>query len=151
MLMLMTSLYFDKQLENADDTTIRISHLRRTTGSANACKLTYNPHDPSVAYWTTRNNTNAFKWPDSKALKDDFPDTAEGQKVVLALLPNFIPYGFGAVPQEGPIKEMGDVFAQMDNGPDQGVDLKPIHDAVLVLVKNGKSRKISSRREQISM
>ena len=90
-----------------------------------------------MAYWTTRNNTNAFKWPDSKALKDDFPDTAEGQKVVLALLPNFIPYGFGAVPQEGPIKEMGDVFAQMDNGPDQGVDLKPIHDAVLLLVKNG--------------
>ena len=97
--------------------------------------MTYDPHDPSVAYWTTRNNTNAFKWPDSKALKDDFPDTAEGQKVVLALLPNFIPYGFGAVPQEGPIEEMGDVFAQMDNGPDQGVDLKPIHDAVLVLVK----------------
>ena len=32
---------------------------------------------------------------------------------------------------------MGDSFAQMDNGTDQGVDLQPIHDAVLLLAKNG--------------
>ena len=84
---------------------------------AKACKLTYDPHDLSVAYsltrstTTTRSTATEFKWPDSKAFKDYFPDLAAGQKVVLALLSNVIPYGLGAVPKEGPIEDMGDAFA----------------------------------------
>ena len=110
--------------------------------SAEACKLMYGPHNLSWAYSSTSTATRSgsittgFNCPDGKTCNDCFPDLAAGQKVVLTSLPSVIPYGFGAVPREGPIDNMGDAFAHMDNGPDQGVDLKPIHDAVLLLAKN---------------
>ena len=60
-----------------------------------------------------------------------------GQKMVLASLPTMITYRFGVGPKERPIVNIGGAFMQMDNGPNQGVDLQPIHDAVILLAKNG--------------
>jgi len=54
--------------------------------SAEACKLTYDPHDLSVAYsltaTTTRSTDTGFKWPGRKTCKYYFADLAAGQKII---------------------------------------------------------------------
>ena len=105
--------------------------------SAQALKLTFCPHDIDEPYMERRNGHHNFNWPDQKTIKDFFPNLDIDQKVVLASLPNVIPYGFGAAPAEGPVEDLEEAFAHMDNGPEMGVDLRPIHHAIKLLIANG--------------
>ena len=115
--------------------------------AAKALKFLFDPHDLSVDYSTTRNTTKTFKWPNGKTLEDFFPDIETGDKVVLTSMPAVMPYGFGAVPVEGSIVESADNFAAMDNSNGEGLNLKAIHDAILLLKENGGSSYHSSTDE----
>ena len=105
--------------------------------SAKALKFHFDPHNLSMEYSATRNTTKTFKWPNGKTLKDFFTDIETGDKVVLASMPAVIPYGFGAVPAEGTIVETANNFAAMDNSNGEGLNLKAIHDAILLVQENG--------------
>ena len=102
---------------------------------ANALQLSHDNHDLSQPY--ADSGKTIFKWPANKTLEDFFLNLPGDQTVVLACLPNVILFGFGTVPTKGEVANRGDEFAGMDNGPELGTNLAPIHVAILLLIANG--------------
>ena len=118
---------------NRWSTTMCLSPCWQRMQRHSSCRMT--SHNLSQPYGDSGKTT--FKWPANKILEDLFSNLPGDQTVVLACLLNVISFRFGPVPSEEAVADQGDGFAGMDNGPELGADLAPIHAAILLLIAKG--------------